>query len=610
MRLYRAAWGAVAVALLVMAFTVTQPDALEPPRLEPSFDQTTAVAFTTELARRLPDRLPGSSGGAKATAWVESHFEDVGLEPQRDAFAADLAGLGRVRLVNLLAVVPGASPRTIVVLAHRDNSGTDPGANDNASGTGVLLELARNAELVRPKHTLVFVSTDGGAFGGAGAARIADHPEVIRRLVGTAASVFAVVNLDSLAGREPPRILFAGEAPRSPASALLATTDESIEVATGAAPLRPSAFAQLIDLAFPFTLHEQGSFVANGTSAVTVTTGGQRPPVDAPDTLEALDRERLGALGRSAQDLLLRLDDSAELGRSAQSYLYLGTRLVRGWTIQFLLLAALVPFLVATVDLFARCRRRHVPLGPAVRSFASRLGVWLWIGLLFAAFAAGGLLVEGEALPISPDSTAVQDPPVAALLALAVLAVLGWLIARPRLAPHRRVARTEELGGHLAAMLVLALVALVVAATNPYALLFVLPSLHAWLWLPHVGRRNFPVRAAVYAAGFAGPLILIGSFAWRYGLGLDAPWYLLALASVGYVTPPLLLAGLVWAAAAAQVGAVALGRYAPYPARGERPARGPIRAGIRRVVMVSRSRRAQAGPGEEPGLRSVEDEAP
>ena len=80
-------------------------------------------------------------------------------------------------------------------------------------------------------------------------------------------------------------------------------------------------------------------------------------------------------------------------------------------------------------------------------------------------------------------------------------------------------------------------------------------------------------------------------------------------ASVGYVTPPLLLAGLVWAAAAAQVGAVALGRYAPYPARDERPARGPIRAGIRRAVLASRSRRARPDPEEEPGLRSVEDES-
>ena len=33
------------------------------------------------------------------------------------------------------------------------------------------------------------------------------------------------------------------------------------------------------------------------------------------------------------------------------------------------------------------------------------------------------------------------------------------------------------------------------------------------------------------AAGFLGPLLLLGSFAVRYGLGLDAPWYLAELAA-------------------------------------------------------------------------------
>ena len=38
---------------------------------------------------------------------------------------------------------PGLSHKTIVVMAHRDDAGTGPGANDNASGTGALVELAR-----------------------------------------------------------------------------------------------------------------------------------------------------------------------------------------------------------------------------------------------------------------------------------------------------------------------------------------------------------------------------------------------------------------------------------------------------------------------------------
>ncbi len=289
--------------------------------------------------------------------------------------------------------------------------------------------------------------------------------------------------------------------------------------------------------------------------------------------------------------LVASLDESAEVASGTQSYLYFGTRLLYGWTLQLLLIAALIPFLAATVDLFARCRRRHIALGPALRSYLSRLAVWLWMGLVFALFVAIGLLPNGESRPIGPETPAAGDWPVAALGALLGVSALAWLVVRPRLTPTRSISRPEELGGHLAAMLVLAVVALVVAAANPYSLLFVLPSLHAWLWLPQVRDRGRAIQIAVYALGFAGPLLLFASFAVRFDMGLDAIWYVLALTAVGYVPVPLVVAFLAWGAAAGQVGAVALRTYAPYPDVSERVP-GPFReAGHQAVLAVRRARR-------------------
>ncbi len=139
-------------------------------------------------------------------------------------------------------------------------------------------------------------------------------------------------------------------------------------------------------------------------------------------------------------------------------------------------------------------------------------------------------------------------------------------------------------------MLVLAIVALVVTAVNPYSLIFVLPSLHAWLWLPQLRDRRRAVQLAVYLLGFTGPLLLLASFAIRFEMGLDAVWYLLALTAVGYVPIPLVAAFLAWGAAAAQVGAVTLGMYAPYPDVSERTP-GPFReAGRRTILAVRRAR--------------------
>jgi hypothetical protein len=133
-------------------------------------------------------------------------------------------------------------------------------------------------------------------------------------------------------------------------------------------------------------------------------------------------------------------------------------------------------------------------------------------------------------------------------------------------------------------------IALVVLAINPFALLLVLPSLHAWLWLPQ-SRGNLPLQAAVFCAGLLGPLLLLWSLGARFGLGLDAPWYLAALVSVDYVPLPSVAVCLVWAAAGGQLAALAVGRYAPYPEAAERGPRGPIRELVRTVVLAIRRRR-------------------
>jgi hypothetical protein len=180
---------------------------------------------------------------------------------------------------------------------------------------------------------------------------------------------------------------------------------------------------------------------------------------------------------------------------------------------------------------------------------------------------------------------------VLALLGLGAVLLAGWIVARHRLVPRRVVAADERLAGETAALLSLAVVALLVLATNPFALLFVLPALHAWLWLPQVRSGRPPARAFVLLLGLAGPALILLSLGVRYGLGLDAPWYLLELAALGYVQLPAVAITLGGVACAAQLTVVAAGRYAPYPEPGERPVRGPLRELIRTVVLALRARR-------------------
>ena len=587
-RLYRGTWLFVGLPLLVLAFSVARPTGLQPPGLPAAFDRAAAAAVADDLSLHWPLRTPGSTGALGAARWFASQLTPYGYPVRTEAFTAEVPGQGRIRFRNLVAPRAGLSQKTIVIMAHRDDAGTGPGANDNASGTAALVELARTYAPLAGKariplpYSLLFLSTDGAGDGAIGAAEFAAHaPERL--------NVIAVLNLDTIAGKSLPRLLLAGDTARSPAAGLVQTVRLELAHELGLEPGRESAARQLVDLAFPFSLYEQAPFVAHGIPAVTITTGGDRPAPGFGDTPQRLSLTRLGQVGRATQNTLDALEQGVALPAGPSSYIYLGSRIIRGWAIEIVLVAALLPFLAATVDLFARCRRRRIRVSPALRSYRSRLGFWLWCGGLFGLFAVLGVWPDGAPRPPSLESV---HWPATGLIGLGVLAGLGWLVARERLLPRRPVRPEEELAGHAAALLALGVVGLLVVATNPFALVFLLPSLHVWLWLPQVRASPLWTRVAVLLLGFSGPALLLWTFASRYGLGFDTPWYVAWLFALGYAPLPGFAIALGWAAAAGQLLALAGGRYAPYPSAAERPPRGPIRETIRRIVLARRRRRA------------------
>lgn len=589
-RLYRGAWLVVVLPLLLLAFSVARPAALAPPSLPPAFDPATAASIASDLATRYPRRIPGTSGAVGATAWFRQQLDPYGFEVKSDPFTARVDGR-RATLVNLVAEKAGRSPDAIVVMAHRDDTGSGRGLDENASGTAALIELARSyapsAQSPHPAlpYSLVFLSTEGAADGAVGAARFAAAPL-------TNGNVLAVINLDAVGGHGQPRVEFGGDTARSPAPGLLETLRASLVREAGRQPGHEGGLQQLIDLGFPYSAYEQAPFVSRGLPAVTITTAGARPPRGADP--RPLDRKRLGEIGLAVQDTLDALEQGVSLARGPSSYVFLDSRVVRGWAIELVLAFMLLPFIAASIDLFARCRRRHIPVASALRSYRSRLGFWVWVGIVFLLFAAFGAWGSTGGRPPSLENVRW---PVGGLIGLVLLAAAGWALTRDRLAPRRPVSAEEQLAGQTAALLALSVVGLLVAATDPFALLFLLPSLHAWLWLPQVQSRGRGLRAAVLLLGLVGPALLVWSFATRYGLGWDAPWYVVQLFAVRYAPLPLLVIGLGWLAAAGQLSAIAGDRYAPYPEPGERPRRGPIRELLRTLHLAQRRRRAAAEAG-------------
>jgi hypothetical protein len=231
--MYRSAWLVVAFPLLIAALSVARPSPLAQPPLPPTFDRQAALSLAEELDADYPDRTPGSPFALGAATWFRTKLAPFAarneFELSSDRFRAKVGGLGTVSLVNVMAVVAGQSPdEAIVVIAHRDNAGTSSGANDNATGTAALIELARSysnppdsTNKIRPTHTIVFLSTDGGAYGAVGARRF-----LAERTFG--GRILAVLVLDAIAGTGPPRLELAGDAPRSPNATFVQTLAERI----------------------------------------------------------------------------------------------------------------------------------------------------------------------------------------------------------------------------------------------------------------------------------------------------------------------------------------------------------------------------------------------
>jgi Zn-dependent M28 family amino/carboxypeptidase len=119
-------------------------------------------ALVERLAQHV-DRLAGLIGPrhlvkpaafAAAAAVVERELADAGYTVVRQYYRArghDVA--------NLVAELPGGNRKDEVVIvgAHYDTVESTPGADDNASGVAVLIEVARMMRQFRPARTVRFV---------------------------------------------------------------------------------------------------------------------------------------------------------------------------------------------------------------------------------------------------------------------------------------------------------------------------------------------------------------------------------------------------------------------------------------------------------------------
>ena len=154
--------------------------------LEPVFSSKNMMTDIEFLASaKMKGRGLGTKELDDAADYIAQSFAKAGLQPAGDqntyfqSWIADVKEKKSVKMKNVIGIIPGTDSQfkdaPVVISAHYDHLGMGwPdvhkgdqgkihfGADDNASGVAVMLEMAkRMAKTVKPKRTIIFVAFTG-----------------------------------------------------------------------------------------------------------------------------------------------------------------------------------------------------------------------------------------------------------------------------------------------------------------------------------------------------------------------------------------------------------------------------------------------------------------
>ena len=266
--------GATAATVRVVSATLTPAaaDALLAPA------GTTVARLAATIAER---RAPASTPLAGARVEIR-----VALE------LADRSA------VNVIGILPGMDPalagEALVFGAHYDHLGLSngavyPGADDNASGTAVVVGLARAFAAAGPRpRTLVFALFGAEEVGLVGSGRYVKAPAV------EIARTAAMLNFDMVGRLRDGKLTVGGV---ESGSTLRAVVKEAAR-ATGVSPsLRDS----------PYGPSDHSQFYGAGTPVLFFHTGAHpdyHKPTDTADKIDAAGMARIAALGAAIGERL------------------------------------------------------------------------------------------------------------------------------------------------------------------------------------------------------------------------------------------------------------------------------------------------------------------
>lgn len=304
-------------ATLVIAAAVACHHAPPQSAVRPTGPRT---ADTTALRRdidylaspALQGRLTGTPGNDSAAAYIARRYtalrldtlplhDPAGTSPYLQPFtatsvAAAHAGLpAAMPTQNVVAMLAGSDPALrheyVVIGAHFDHLGRStfgamdpgagnairPGADDNASGTAAVMELARLFAQHPTRRSLLFVNFSGEELGLLGSEYFVDHPPV------SLDHIVAMINFDMVGRMQNDKLIVYG----------VATASELPGIVDSANVAPPFDLAKLGDGYGP---SDQSSFYGKDIPVLFLFTGEHADyhrATDVPSKIDVADEARV-----------------------------------------------------------------------------------------------------------------------------------------------------------------------------------------------------------------------------------------------------------------------------------------------------------------------------
>ena len=281
-----------------------------------TFAQTQQERLTRHVYTLAGDSLRGRAAGtedaAKAAAYIVNQFEEIGIQPYfEEGWYQPFEKYGTT-YKNVVGIIPGNDPvlkdEYIIIGAHYDHLGVKNdeiynGADDNASGTATIIEMARilKSQQNSLKRSVIIAAFDAEEIGLFGSNHLSQQLDLSK--------VKLMMSIDMVGWLEKGKTLrLDGVATIKDGKRLLREEAEKMNI-----DIKPKNFETSI-----FTATDTEGFAKKGVATLAVTTGLKSPYHKPEDDPELIDYKGLDKVTDYMADVTMRCANDEDFAPSGK----------------------------------------------------------------------------------------------------------------------------------------------------------------------------------------------------------------------------------------------------------------------------------------------------